>query len=75
MKANQVEIRADPVDGEIWLYKCQYGKRTKPICKITDQVMIALCVDMTAGGITERIERSVKFADGVECMIYVEMVK
>lgn len=74
MKLNQVEIRANPVDGEIWLYKCQYGKPTKPIGIITSQVMLALCADMTAGGLTERVERSVKFNDGMTCKITVEMV-
>lgn len=74
MKANQADVRINPVDGEIWLYKCQYGKKTKPICIITDQVMLALCADLTAGGITEKVERSVKFADGMECKITVEMI-
>lgn len=74
MKLNQVQIRVDPVSGMIYLCKAEYGKRPKTIGDITNQVVMALCADVSAGVVENFVERSVKFKDGMSCRIRVEMV-
>jgi hypothetical protein len=45
-----------------------------PIKDITNDVLLCLCADLSAGGETKVVERSVKFNDGFVCKITVEIV-
>jgi hypothetical protein len=76
MKPTQVHIRANRDNGTIWLTEEKPGMlRIKPLRDVTDEVMLALCADLSAQRNTREIERSIKFADGMICVIRVEMVQ
>ena len=68
-------LRAKPDDGSIWLTHEKHLMPIRPVRDMTHEVMLALCADLSAGGETRRIERSVIFADGMECRLTVEMVE
>lgn len=67
-------IRTKPEDGTIWLTHEKYREPIKPIKDITDEILLCLCADLSADGVTQRVERSVKFSDGFACRITVEVL-
>lgn len=74
MNANQLEIRVNRDDGSIWACRRLNGK-PKRIRDITNDVMFALCADLSADGVTQKVEREIRFADGFSCKITVEVVR
>ena len=67
-------IRVKPIDGTIWLTWNKHLYPSQPIKDVTNDVLFALCADLTAdNGITSKVERSIKFADGMKCKITVEI--
>lgn len=74
MKPNQLSIRVNPVDGRIWLAHEPHLKPLRRLRDVTDDVMLALCADLSADEGSRAVERSVKFGDGMRCKITVEMV-
>lgn len=67
-------LRAKAEDGTIWLTHEKYLHPIMPIKDITNDVLLCLCADLSAGGETKIVERSVKFNDGFVCKITVEIV-
>lgn len=68
-------IRTKAEDGTIWLTHEKYLQAVRPIRDVTSEVLLALCADLSADGVTQTVERDVKFADGWACKITVEVVK
>jgi uncharacterized protein (DUF849 family) len=66
-------LRSKAEDGTIWLTHEKYQHPIHPIKDVTNDVMLALCADLSADGETQTIERSVQFADGWRCKITVEV--
>jgi hypothetical protein len=66
-------IRAKGEDGTIWLTHEKHLLPIKPIKDVTNDVLLCLCADLSAGGETKRVERSVRFSDGFTCKITVEV--
>lgn len=68
-------VRANGEDGTIWL---THEKHLRPLIRvkdITNDILLCLCADLSAGGETQMVERSVKFNDGFVCKITVEVVQ
>lgn len=69
-------IRAKAEDGTLWLTHEKYLRAVVPVKDVTNEVLLSLCADLSAAD-TEtgavKIERSVKFSDGMICKITVEM--
>lgn len=68
-------VRTKPEDGTIWLTHEKYRQAIIPIKDVTNDVLLALCSDLSADGQTQKVERSIKFNDGFECLITVEVVR
>ena len=68
-------VRAKPDDGTIWLTHEKYLEPIRPIKDVTNDVLLALCADLSADGVTQSVEREVKFNDGFVCKVTVEVVK
>ena len=68
-------VRAKPEDGTLWLTHEKYREPVRPVKDITNEVLLCLCADMSADDLTQKVERSVRFSDGMQCRITVEMVK
>lgn len=68
-------IRTKREDGTIWLTHEKHLMPVVPIKDVTNDVLLCLCADLSADGEAAKIERSVKFSDGFQCKITVEMVK
>lgn len=68
-------VRAKAADGTIWLTHEKYRQAIAPIKDITNDVLLALCADVSADGDARAIERSVQFNDGMRCKITVELEK
>jgi uncharacterized protein (DUF849 family) len=68
-------IRAKAEDGTIWLTHEKFRQTIVPIKDVTNDVLLALCADLSADGVTKTIERSVRFADGWECLLTVQVIK
>lgn len=68
-------VRAKAEDGTIWLTHEKYREVIKPVKDITNDVLLALCADLSADGVTEQVQREIKFSDGWRCLITVEVVK
>lgn len=68
-------VRAKAEDGAIWLTHEKHLQPIIPIKDVTNDVLLCLCADLSAGGETQRVERSVKFSDGFSCNIIVEVVE
>jgi hypothetical protein len=66
-------IRANPVDGALWLTHEKWHQPIHKIADVTNEVLLALCADLSAGGETKTVERSVRFNDGWHCKITVEV--
>lgn len=75
MNPKKLRVRANRDDGTIWLTEENYRKPIRPVRDVTQDVLLALCADLSADGVTQEIERSVKFNDGMECLITVKMVQ
>lgn len=75
MKPNQLELRVDPADGQIYAVHVQRGKPIRKIKNITDDVLLCLCADLSADNVSKEVERSIKFNDGMICRIVVEMTQ
>ena len=67
-------IRARAQDGTIWLTHERHMAAVLPVKDVTDAVLLALCADLSAGDETQRIERTVRFSDGMKCRMTVEMI-
>ena len=67
-------VRTKPEDGTMWLTHEKYREAIIPIKDVTNDVLLALCADLSADGVTKTIERSVKFSDGWSCKITVEVI-
>ena len=68
-------IRTKPDDGTIWLTHEKYRQAVVPIKDVTNDLLFCLCADLSADGVTQAVERSVKFADGFICKVTVEVVR
>jgi uncharacterized protein (DUF849 family) len=68
-------IRAKAEDGTIWLTHEKFRQALVPIKDVTNDVLLALCADLSADGVTQTVERSVRFADGWECLLTVQVLK
>ena len=68
-------VRTKPEDGTIWLTHEKYRQIIIPIKDVTNDILLCLCSDLSSDGVTAKVERSVRFSDGFECRITVEMVK
>ena len=69
------KIRVKPEDGTIWLTHEKHLQPIRPISDITNEIMFALCADLSAEDGTELIERSIRFSDGFNCKITVALEK
>ena len=69
-----LHIRANREDGTIWITQEKFFEAVRPLKDVTNEILIALCADLNADGVTTTVERSIKFNDGFECLITVEMV-
>ena len=68
-------VRAKAEDGSIWMTHEKYREPIRPIKDITNDVLLALCADLSADGVTQTVERTVKFSDGWSCKVTVEVVR
>lgn len=66
-------VRAKPADGSIWLTHEKYRQAIVPLKDITNDVLLALCADVSNEDNTRAIERCVEFSDGMRCKITVEL--
>lgn len=75
MNAKHYRIRTKTEDGTIWLTHEKYRQPIVPIKDVTNDILLCLCADLSAGGETRQVERSVKFSDGFSCKITVEVLQ
>ena len=68
-------IRTKPEDGTIWLTHEKFRQAVVPIKDVTDEILLCLCADLSADGVTHKVEREVKFNDGWACKVTVEVMK
>lgn len=68
-------VRTKPEDGTIWLTHEKYMHPIRPIKDVTNEILFCLCSDLNADGVTQIVERSIKFSDGFSCKVTVEVVK
>lgn len=68
-------IRTKPEDGTIWLTHEKYREAVRPIKDVTNDVLFCLCADLSADGVTQQVERSIRFNDGFACKVTVEVIK
>lgn len=77
MKGRDFMLNVDPKDGSIWLVHCKLGQPRKRIREMTDEILLALCADLSAAldedNSIKSVERSVRFNDGMECKINVHL--
>ena len=71
---SDLRVRADREDGTIWITHEKFLQPIRPLKDVTSEVLLALCADLNADGVTREIERTVRFNDGMVCRILVEMV-
>lgn len=74
MNAKHFRIRTKPEDGTIWLTHEKYRQPIVPIKDVTNDILLCLCADLSAGEEARQVERSVKFSDGFSCKITVEVL-
>jgi hypothetical protein len=67
-------VRAKAADGTIWLTWEKGLLPLRVVKDVTNDVLLCLCADLSAGGETKIIERSIQFSDGFSCKITVEMI-
>lgn len=76
VKPKHLYVRAKPEDGSIWItHEPSLKGPIRPVKDITNEILVALCAELNADGVTQVLERSVRFNDGFECKITVEMIK
>jgi len=68
-------LRANRDDGTIWITYERFREPIRPVKDVTNEVLLALCADLSADGVTQTIEREVKFSDGWNCKVTVEVMK
>lgn len=68
-------VRTKPADGTIWITHEKYRQPIIPIKDVTNDVLLALCADLSADGVTRTVEREVRFNDGWVCKVTVETIK
>jgi hypothetical protein len=68
-------VRAKAADGTIWLTWEKGLLPFRVVKDVTNDVLLCLCADLSAGGETQLMERSVRFNDGFVCKITVEVVR
>lgn len=68
-------VRTKAEDGTIWLTHEKYRQAIIPIKDVTHDVLLCLCSDLSADGVTKLVEREVKFSDGWTCKVTVEVVR
>lgn len=67
-------VRTKPEDGTIWLTHEKYRQAIIPIKDVTNDILLCLCSDLNADGVTKVVERSVRFSDGFACKVTVEII-
>lgn len=67
-------IRTKSEDGTIWLTHEKYREPVRPIKDVTHDLLLCLCADLSADGVTKIVERSIKFNDGFACKVTVEVI-
>ena len=67
-------VRARADDGTIWLTHEKHLHPIVPIKDITNEMLLCLCADLSAGGETQIVTRSVRFSDGFTCRVTVEVI-
>ena len=72
---DDLRIRANRDDGTLWITHEKFLQPIRPLKDVTNEVLLALCADLNADGVTDVVERSIKFNDGFHCLITVEVVK
>lgn len=75
MNPKHFHIRAKAEDGTIWVTHEKFGGPIRPLRDVTNEVLLALCADLSADGVAQRVERDVKFNDGFTCRVTVEVTK
>lgn len=68
-------LRTKPEDGSIWLTHEKYRQAIIPIKDVTNDVLLCLCADLSTEDGVQLVERSVKFSDGYNCKITVEVIR
>lgn len=68
-------VRTKPEDGTIWLTHEKYRQAIIPIKDVTNDILFCLCSDLSADGVTQVVERSIRFSDGLACKVTVEVIK
>ena len=66
-------VRAKREDGTVWLTHEKFRMPIIPIKDVTNDVLLCLCADLSAENDTRKVERSIRFSDGMLCKITVEM--
>lgn len=75
MKPANLNIRMDPSSGDIWLTEERRNDpRIKRIKNVTQDVLMALCADVTAQDGTKSVSRDIRFSDGMAIRITVEEI-
>jgi len=67
-------VRAKAEDGTIWLTHEKWHHPIVPIKDVTNDALLCLCADLSAGGETQIVTRFVRFTDGFTCRVTVEVV-
>jgi hypothetical protein len=67
-------VRAKREDGTLWLTHEKVGDPVRPVRDITSEVLLSLCADLNGVDGTDKVERSVKFSDGFECIVTVQVI-
>jgi hypothetical protein len=68
-------IRAKAEDGSVWLTYEKHLRPIVPMKDVTNDILLCLCADLSEGGDTKRVERSVRFSDGFACLVTVEVIE
>lgn len=75
MNPKHLSVRAKSDDGTIWITEERYRKPIKPLKDVTNDVMLALCADLSSDNETHEVERDIRFSDGMVCRITVTMLE
>lgn len=73
MKPNQFHVRVRAADGTIWLTHERSAAPVRPLKDITNDILLALCADVSNEDGARAIERCVEFSDGMRCVITVAL--
>lgn len=75
MNPKHLNIRMDRATGDYWLTEEKYKQPPRRVRNMTSAVIAALCSDLLVEDGTEVVTRDVRFADGWEARITVEVKK